>query len=165
MLPRDITHNMLVGNYGGGNGCVDNDDGSLWYNTHDNFMIYGHQKFKVGAIRNFNNVMAYVSDFAGKWSGPGEEMWETNAMFNNRVIFAPGADSYHDCSWTGILAHDNTLYYSQNEPEINGSDCKKSYTLPEWQNLAPGNDVGSTVNATTPAPAEIIAWGRALLSA
>ena len=28
MLPRNISNNFLVGNYGGSNGCVDNDDGS-----------------------------------------------------------------------------------------------------------------------------------------
>ena len=31
MLPRNISHNFLATNYGGGNGAVDNDDGSLWF--------------------------------------------------------------------------------------------------------------------------------------
>lgn len=48
MLPRNISHNFLVGNYGGSNGCVDNDDGSLWFDNNNNFATYGHQKFKVG---------------------------------------------------------------------------------------------------------------------
>jgi hypothetical protein len=43
MLPRNISHNMLVGNYGGSNGCVDNDDGSLWFDNNNNYATYGHQ--------------------------------------------------------------------------------------------------------------------------
>ena len=159
MLPRNISHNMLVGNYGGGNGCVDNDDGSLWFNTHDSCHVYGHQKFKVGAIRNYNNVLAYVSDFAGHWNGPGESGYETNAMFGNRVVFAaPGAE-YHDCSWVGALAHDNALYGT---PTVAGANCKSAgYTLTEWQALSPdNNDAGSTVNATMPAASEVVGWCR-----
>ena len=32
---------MLVGNYGGGNGCVDNDDGSLFFMNNHNVAVYG----------------------------------------------------------------------------------------------------------------------------
>jgi len=162
MLPRNISHNMLVGNYGGGNGCVDNDDGSLWFNIHDNFLVYGHQKFKVGAIRNMNNVMAYVTDFAGSWSGPGTEFWAPNGMSGNRLVFAGAVAKYHDCTWTGALAHDNTLH---GNPFVAGTACPgKQLTLREWQALNPSkNDVGSTVNATIPSPHEIISWGRALV--
>ena len=58
MLPRNITNNFLVANYGGSNGAVDNDDGSEYYENNHNFQIYGHQKFKVGAIHSYGNVMA-----------------------------------------------------------------------------------------------------------
>ena len=47
MLPRNISFNMLVANYGGSNGAVDNDDGSLFFENNHNFAVYGHQKFKV----------------------------------------------------------------------------------------------------------------------
>ena len=66
MAPRNITNNFLVGNYGGTNGPIDNDDGSIYYRNNHNFEVYGHQKFKVGNIESYGNVMAYVSDFGGK---------------------------------------------------------------------------------------------------
>ncbi len=161
MLPRNISGNMLVGNYGGGNGAVDNDDGSLWFNTHHNLLVYGHQKFKVGGIRSYSNIMAYVTDFAGKWNGPGELAWESNAMHDNRVVFASAGAAYHDCSWTGDLARSNALY---GQPAVQGAGCKGSLSLAEWQQLDPAaNDVGSTVNATLPTGEEIMQWARELL--
>jgi hypothetical protein len=109
--------------------------------------------------------MAYVSDFAGHWSAPGEEGRRANAMFNNKVIFhqaSPTPGSYHGCSWTGEYAHDNALYSSAGVT-IAGEGCKAKYTLAEWQALSAGNDLGSTFNATMPSGDEIVAWGEALL--
>jgi hypothetical protein len=149
---------MLVGNFGGGNGCVDNDDGSLWYNIHDSCHVYGHQKFKVGAIRNYDNVLAYISDLAGTWNGPGESGYETNAIHGSRVVFATAGSAYHDCSWVGDLSFNSTLYGT---PVVRGKNCPKDLSLPEWQALNPAqNDVGSTVNATMPSAGEIVGWCR-----
>jgi hypothetical protein len=139
----------------------DNDDGSLYFNIHGNAMVYGHQKFKVGAIRNYENIMAYVSDFAGTWNGPGADNYETNAMFGNRVIFATANAHYHDCTWVGPLAHDNALYGSA---VVQGNQCKPStLTLAEWQALDASHDKGSSINATFPTGAEIMGWARELL--
>ena len=166
MLPRNISNNFLATNYGGGNGAVDNDDGSLWFDNNHNFAIYGHQKFKVGAIRSFGNVLAYVTDFAGKWSGPGEEARLSNAMFDNSVIFAPNASAqYHDCTWNGTaVAARNALYGPQ--VVVSGSHCPSgaALTLAQWQALDPSNnDVGSTWVAQRPSGAEIVAMGRVLV--
>ncbi len=161
MLPRNISGNMLVGNFGGGNGPVDCDDGTLWFNIHHNLLVYGHQKFKVGGIRSYSNILAYATDFAGHWDGPGELGYETNAMFDNRVVFAAPGAVYHDCSWKGALAHGNTLYGS---PVISGCSGGGALSLQAWQRLDPAvNDVGSSVNATLPSGPEIIAWARELL--
>ena len=43
---------------GGSNGAIDNDDESLRYDNNHNFQVYGHQKFKTGAIRSYGNVIA-----------------------------------------------------------------------------------------------------------
>lgn len=164
MLPRNISHNFLATNYGGGNGAVDNDDGSLWFDNNNNFAVYGHQKFKVGAIRSFGNVLAYVSDFAGKWNGPGQEARQVNAMFDNTVIFAPNASAqYHDCTWNGTaLATRNALYGP--EVVVSGARCAATMTLAEWQALDPANnDVGSMWSAQRPSGAEIVAMGRKLV--
>ena len=124
--------------------------------------MYGHQKFKVGAIKSYGNILAYVTDFAGSWAGPGDDGYLPNSMYDNRVIFSPAGDAqYHDCTWSG-LAHDNALYGAAH---VSGAGCnKKTLTLAEWQAQAPAtNDVGSTANATMPAAWEIIAWAHALL--
>jgi hypothetical protein len=162
MLPRNISLNMLVANYGGSNGAIDNDDGSLWFENHYNFAVYGHQKFKVGAISSVGNILAYVTDFAGSWNGPGADGYLPNSMRDNRVIFSPaGSAQYHDCSWAN-LAQRNALYGAA--AHVSGAGCKKSLTLAEWQALAPAsNDVGSTFNATLPSAEEIIGWAQALL--
>ena len=139
------------------------DDGSLFFNTHLNLLVYGHQKFKVGAIKNYDNILSYVSDFAGKWSGPGEDGYEPNGMSGNRVVFATDGAQYHDCSWVGSLAYNNTLFGS---PLVAGASCPggKAMSLAEWQALNPQqNDVGSTSSATRPSGAEIMGWARALL--
>ncbi len=142
------------------------DDGSLWFDNNHNFQVYGHQKFKVGAIRVFGAVMAYVSDFAGHWGAPGEEGRRSNAMWGNKVIFQqqgkPGV--YHDCTWRGAFAFSNELY-SADGVAITGGSCpaQKAYSLAEWQALSAQNDQGSTFNATMPTGAEIVAWGEALL--
>ena len=47
--------------------------------------MYGHQKFKVGGIRSYGNVMAYLYEFGGKWSSPGQLADEPNVMFSNKV--------------------------------------------------------------------------------
>ena len=163
MLPRNISGNMLVGNYGGGNGPVDNDDGSLWYDIHANLLVYGHQKYKVGGIRSYDNILAYATDFAGHWSGPGELGLQANAMLGNRVVFAAKGAVYHDCTWGGLaLARNNALF---GEPSVAGAGCGGApLSLAAWQQRDPAaNDVGSTVNATLPTGAEIAAWARALL--
>ena len=42
MLPRNISRNFLVANYGGSNGAIDNDDESLRYENNHNFQV-SHQ--------------------------------------------------------------------------------------------------------------------------
>ena len=37
---RDVSHNIVIANYGGSKE-VDNDDGSLFWRVHDNFMTFG----------------------------------------------------------------------------------------------------------------------------
>ena len=44
---------------------------SFRFENNHNFQIYGHQKFKVGAIRSYGNVIAYASGFGEKWKSPG----------------------------------------------------------------------------------------------
>eukprot|EP00930_Biecheleria_cincta_P022721 TRINITY_DN16550_c0_g1_i1.p1 TRINITY_DN16550_c0_g1~~TRINITY_DN16550_c0_g1_i1.p1 ORF type:complete len:805 (-),score=124.45 TRINITY_DN16550_c0_g1_i1:431-2791(-) len=65
---REIHHNFLIDNYSPQED-VDNDDGSCYYKTHDNFLVYGGQAMKndFGGHDNhhYNNVDAYVGGALG----------------------------------------------------------------------------------------------------
>ena len=159
MLPRNISHNFLVANYGGTNGAIDNDDGSLHYENNHNFQVYGHQKFKTGGIRSYGNVIAYASSFGGGWSAPGSLGAEApNAMFDNVVYFAHGkVGQYHNGDpWH---ARNNTLF------GVNVTlATSPPMTLPQWQEQNPSmHDVGSRWFNYTPDVATIIQSARRVL--
>lgn len=65
---REIHHNFFIDNYSPQED-VDNDDGSCYYKTHDNFLVYGNVAMKndFGGHDNhhFNNVDAYVNGALG----------------------------------------------------------------------------------------------------
>lgn len=65
---REIHHNFFIDNYSPQED-VDNDDGSCYYHTHDNFLVYGGQAMKndFGGHSNhhYNNVDAYVGQALG----------------------------------------------------------------------------------------------------
>merc|ERR1719428_252494 len=68
MAWREIHHNFFIDNYSPQEN-VDNDDGSAYYKTHDNFLVYGGQGMKndFGGHDNhhYNNVYAYVGQGLG----------------------------------------------------------------------------------------------------
>ena len=100
--------------------------------------VYGHQKFKTGAIRSYGNVIVYASDFGGKWPSPGTILDEPNAMFDNRVWFQSGGQYHGDTGWTGNRSYNNHLV-GQNVKLSTGE------TLSKWQAQSPKvNDVGTT---------------------
>jgi len=167
MLPRNISRNFLVANYGGSNGAIDNDDGSLRYENNHNFQVYGHQKFKTGAIRSYGNVIAYASEFGGKpwFKTPGTIADEPNAMFNNHVFLVDNT-RYHPPTpgeWVGKRAYGNHLVGAN----ITLDGPHANITLTQWQSMDPAtNDVGSTyldVPIAKQGP-EIIAAARKLLA-
>lgn len=65
---REIHNNFFIDNYSPQEG-VDNDDGSCYYKTHDNFLVYGYQAMKTdfGGHDNhhYSNVDAYMTTALG----------------------------------------------------------------------------------------------------
>ena len=65
---REIHHNFFIDNYSPQEN-VDNDDGSCFYHTHDNFLVYGGNGMKndFGGHDNhhYNNVYAYAGHALG----------------------------------------------------------------------------------------------------
>ena len=86
MAWREIHHNFFIDNYSPQED-VDNDDGSAYFKTHDNFLVYGGNGMKndFGGHDNhhYNNVYAYVGQGLGVCSQqPGHEDY----YFNNTAV-------------------------------------------------------------------------------
>lgn len=168
---NEISGNFLLANYNP-TLAVDTDDGSSFYNTSGNFVVYGQQSckadFNAHDIHTVGNYFAYVDS---SWSG-----WATGGGFvNNSVVFR-GAGNGHYLSDCGLVNNPalgqiggNTLHAFDSStmrvPCINktvpGSGCVASCLLKEW--LQQGHDVGTTL-APLPTDREVIRAARALLS-
>lgn len=69
-----VGHNMIIANYGASQG-FDTDDGSSWYDIHDNFMFMADGKLDVffGQSKHFQTfaaILTVLSDCtqqAGRW--------------------------------------------------------------------------------------------------
>ena len=65
---REIHHNFFMDNYSPQEN-VDNDDGSRYYKTHDNFLVYGGRGMKTDFgghdNRHEGNIYAYVGEALG----------------------------------------------------------------------------------------------------
>lgn len=103
---REIHNNFFIDNYSPQED-VDNDDGSCYYKTHDNFLVYGGQAMKndFGGHDNhhYNNVDAYV--------GWGLNTCETIAghedYFNGNYVVMTG-ENVGTC--LGERMHDNQYF-------------------------------------------------------
>merc|ERR1712228_681277 len=89
-----IYENMMIANYDGQEG-IDNDDGSAYYKTHDNFLVYSGNGMKndFGGHDNhhFNNIYGYC----GKCFGiVGQVEGHQDAFYNNTCIISGAQTQY-----------------------------------------------------------------------
>jgi hypothetical protein len=155
--PREISFNFFIDNYSPQE-CVDNDDGSQYYNTHHNFMVYGSTGMKndFGGHDNHHhdNVYCFVSDAVDFFDAPMLDGHE-DEFDHNRVVLTHSTFGYATCNGTGATrVHDNQYF----TPDGSLAECHMS--LAEWQ--AEGRDVGSTVSVGPP-DSTVVQWGRDLL--
>merc|ERR1712013_843219 len=92
----EIVSNFMIANYDS-NQAVDNDDGSAFYRTHGNFLVYGLQsalKSDVGGHSNehFENIVAYVK---GECFGICEQLKGFNDAFFNNTCVINSNDTVH----------------------------------------------------------------------
>merc|ERR1712203_500976 len=158
MAWREIHHNFLIDNYSPQE-AVDNDDGSAYYHTHHNFMVYGGRTMKsdFGGHDNihFNNVYAHV--------GAGMQTSRTlvgheDKFFNNKVVLTGNGTGDHwrpQCDGNVTQLHDNAFF----SPDGQFFECGGS--LSEAQ--AQGFDQNSTVTRL-PSADPILKWGMDLLN-
>jgi len=154
---RQIFKNFFVDNYSPQEN-VDNDDGSAYYKTYDNFFVYGGRGMKndFGGHDNhhYGNVYAYVGQAMG--DGTVQDAGHEDYFYNNSVVMTGTDVGSRICSGTGkSVVHDNKYF----TPTGKISECKTD--LASWQKQ--GGDKGSS-SAPLPKDAEIIAWAKAVLA-
>lgn len=73
-IPADnnVHKNFIVANYAADGGCLDNDDGSSYYNIHHNFCVYGGHKsdFDGNSKVSRNNIHVYPSVYSSQSLSP-----------------------------------------------------------------------------------------------
>lgn len=155
-LYDEISGNFMIANYHSQE-AIDNDDGSNYYLTHDNFFAYSGNGMKndFGGHDNhhYNNIYAYV----GRGFGICSQLKSHEDFFyNNTVVMTHDGDYGNPtCSGDGMtVVHDNKIY----TPSGTMSECGMS--LHDWQ--AKGNDPRTTAGKI-PEDAVIIDAARHLL--
>jgi hypothetical protein len=168
MAWRNISRNFFIDNYSPQED-VDNDDGSSYYHTHDNFLVYGAhaEKSDFAGHRNVQtgNIFAYTED--GLSLMP-QEAGFPDEFSGNRLIITGNDLGQFTCGGAGEengraqarrsteraappIVHSNA-YYTEN---ATFTECKMS--LAQWQ--AKGGDKASVVEAW-PSDEQIMRWAR-----
>jgi len=154
---REIHHNFFIDNYSPQEN-VDNDDGSAYYKTHDNFFVYGGQGMKndFGGHDNYHldNVYAYAGRGIGFYDAPMLAGHEDHFEGNRLVLCGTDLGSL-TCSGAGATVTGNNQYFTST-----GAVSECGVDLAAWQ--AKGGDPNSTV-AKLPDDATVIGWAKALL--
>ena len=155
MAWREIHHNFFVDNYSPQEN-VDNDDGSGYFRTHDNFLVYGAQGMKNDFGGHDNHHYANVYAYAGQALGVCEQLdGHEDYFYGNKVVLTGGSVGGVQCAAPGKTVLSDNAYYT---PTGAITECDANLT--DWQAL--GNDAGSTV-ARLPDDDTIIGWAVELL--
>jgi hypothetical protein len=134
---------------------IDNDDGSGYFRSHDNFLVYGGngEKTDFGGHDNhhYGNIYAYAGRAIGVTGTlPGHE----DVFASNKVVLTGNGVGNPQCNEPRTKMHDNDYY----TPDGTAQECHMA--LAELQET--GMELGSTAN-TFPADDTIIGWAKELL--
>eukprot|EP00040_Diaphanoeca_grandis_P035793 m.225897 g.225897 ORF g.225897 m.225897 type:complete len:841 (-) comp33472_c0_seq5:209-2731(-) len=159
-----IHQNFLIANYNSQEG-VDNDDGSGFYHTSYNFIVYGNygQKVDMAGHDNFhfNNVYAYLKLCFVDLGGGETNKANRNGFHNNTCIQGPGVSTY-----AGINCADNTsmpLFANNQIYNPTGETAVCGIPLAKWQSM--GNDPGTQVHKGIPTSKDILQFATIALNA
>jgi hypothetical protein len=169
MAWRNIHHNFFIDNYSPQEN-IDNDDGSGYFRSHDNFLVYGGrgEKTDFGGHDNhhYGNIYAYADSALGVTGTlPGHE----DVFATNKVVLTASTIGVHNrrgsigpqCNAPQTVMHDNDYYTPDGIVKACcTNDC--NLTLADLQ-VEKGMELGSTVSKL-PADEVIIGWAKQLLS-
>jgi len=181
---NDVHTNFIVANYAADGGCLDNDDGSSYYDIHHNFCVYGghKQNFDGHSKRGFNNVYVYPQVYGAKCVDEETEGEGTHtsghgglppagyaeAYTDNICILAPGApylsiggdlgDSkdFND----GLHLRNNTIYQAGGNVKVVVSG--QTLAFEDFQKR--GFDPSTKVSGEMPSVDQITDWGKQILA-
>lgn len=180
-----LQYNFLINNYHS-TWPIDNDDGSCFYLTQYNFLIYGGYKNYLGHSKTImNNIyiypdakhlysadengepqdffsMPYCANSDGAETGISgwNEVWMNNTcVIGNPVVYEFGSCNPNNLNDPPNPFTANNMFYLPNQ-KISFVCDKTSWTLPQFQ--AKGRDLGSQL-FDPPSTATIIQWGKQLL--
>jgi hypothetical protein len=141
---REIHHNFFVDNYSPQEN-VDNDDGSCFYHTHDNFLVYGGNGMKndFGGHDNhhYDNIYAYAGHALGVTNTlEGHEDY----FYNNKAVLTGSSVGGPQCKAPATVMYNNSYF----TPTGSISECG-----------GPMKEKDSTV-ASMPADNTIIGWAK-----
>mmetsp|Transcript_4887 Transcript_4887/g.8715 ORF Transcript_4887/g.8715 Transcript_4887/m.8715 type:complete len:863 (-) Transcript_4887:94-2682(-) len=161
-----IRRNFMVGNYYAQE-VVDNDDGSAYFDTNHNFLVYGDVGLKSDFAGHTNyhsyNIYAYLNGPGFNTAGFQQPKGEEDKLHHSRIVLLSPEIGYtryecNRCQKNGDscpIVHDNMVYTSTGKT---GNICGQDFA----DRVAAGLDPGSAVHKW-PSPAEVIDWARALL--
>ena len=187
---NDVHNNFIVANYAADGGCLDNDDGSSYYDIHHNFCVFGghKQNFDGHSKRGFANVYAYPQVYGAKCVDEETEGISTGTSGSGGLPPAGYAESYFDniCVLdkgapylsvggrlddragfeAGLKLSNNTVYSDGGDFSsiviVNGGDKQAKVSFSEFQKQ--GFDPTSRVSGNMPTPEDIVGWARPLLN-
>eukprot|EP00038_Savillea_parva_P030806 m.80385 g.80385 ORF g.80385 m.80385 type:complete len:429 (-) comp9351_c1_seq2:175-1461(-) len=161
---NQLHRNVLVANYPGAQEAVDNDDGSGYFNTTNNVLLFGHYGMKVDMAGhdNFhtNNLYAYLFPVCFVDLGGGEAVPAHRDLFaNNTCIQGQDSATYAgincnaNASWPTF--RDNIVYNPSGVTSVCGMP------LSRWQ--AQGHDAGTVVRKGIPSDQAILSMAETIL--
>jgi len=180
---NNVHRNFIVANYAADGGCLDNDDGSSYYDIHHNYCVYGghKQNFDGHSKRGFSNVYVYPQVYGAKCVDEETEGESTDtsgphglppagyaeAYTDNICILAAGApylsvggdlDDIKDFQ-AGLQLRNNTIYQAGGAVHVTVSG--QTISFQEFQHR--GFDNTSTTHNGIPSIDTINRWAKQLL--
>ena len=182
--PNDVHNNFIVANYAADGGCLDNDDGSSYYNIHHNFCIYGghKQNFDGHSKHASFNVYVYPQVYGVKCIDEEQQGMDTHTSGPDGLPPPAYAESYEsnicilpsagDPVFVGggvldgparfaasMKMKNNTIYVPGGKATVVLSGEHATYD--KFQAL--GFDQTSRVSGDMPSHDRVIAWGKQLI--
>merc|ERR1712070_1067767 len=151
---RDIHHNFFIDNYSPQEN-VDNDDGSGYYHTHDNLLVYGGNGMKTDFGGHDNHHYGNIYAYSGKGlSVTGTLEGHEDYFYENKVVLTSNTVGRPQCADPKTQMHDNQYFQSDKNVTLCGVDLAEAQSQ--------GMDKGSTVSAI-PSDDVILGWASELL--